>query len=153
MLSTRSLLLRSVQSYPSSDECFTDLEQAGTCGVMGTASTMACVVVALGLMPFDGASAAAVSTARPMWLRRFLSFEAAAFMTAPLGAMFPRKTTIAESGYSGSESGLINSLEYLKGLNGVASSSSPRVLPLIVLASRCNSGLSVCNKASIPPAL
>ncbi|KAI4719177.1 dihydroxy-acid and 6-phosphogluconate dehydratase [Aureobasidium sp. EXF-10727] len=36
----------------------------GTCGVMGTASTMACVTVALGLMPFDGASAAAVSSAR-----------------------------------------------------------------------------------------
>ncbi|KAI5272260.1 dihydroxy-acid and 6-phosphogluconate dehydratase [Aureobasidium subglaciale] len=36
----------------------------GTCGVMGTASTMACITVALGLMPFDGASAAAVSSAR-----------------------------------------------------------------------------------------
>lgn len=32
--------------------------------MMGTASTMACVTVALGLMPFDGASAAAVSSAR-----------------------------------------------------------------------------------------
>ncbi|KAF7185712.1 putative dehydratase IlvD1 [Pseudocercospora fuligena] len=37
---------------------------SGTCGVMGTASTMACVLVALGLMPFDGASAPAVSSAR-----------------------------------------------------------------------------------------
>ncbi|KAL3450219.1 dihydroxy-acid and 6-phosphogluconate dehydratase [Aspergillus insuetus] len=37
---------------------------AGTCGVMGTASTMACVLVGLGLMPFEGASAAAVSSAR-----------------------------------------------------------------------------------------
>ncbi|THZ84776.1 dihydroxy-acid and 6-phosphogluconate dehydratase [Aureobasidium pullulans] len=37
---------------------------SGTCGVMGTASTMACMTVALGLMPFDGASAAAVSSAR-----------------------------------------------------------------------------------------
>ncbi|THY70008.1 dihydroxy-acid and 6-phosphogluconate dehydratase [Aureobasidium pullulans] len=37
---------------------------SGTCGVMGTASTMACVTVALGFMPFDGASAAAVSSAR-----------------------------------------------------------------------------------------
>lgn len=31
---------------------------------MGTASTMACVLVGLGLMPFAGASAAAVSSAR-----------------------------------------------------------------------------------------
>ncbi|RKU47457.1 hypothetical protein DL546_009143 [Coniochaeta pulveracea] len=37
---------------------------AGTCGVMGTASTMACLLVALGLMPLAGASAAAVSSAR-----------------------------------------------------------------------------------------
>lgn len=36
----------------------------GTCGVMGTASTMACIVAALGLMPFQGASAPAVSSAR-----------------------------------------------------------------------------------------
>ncbi|CAG8214683.1 unnamed protein product [Penicillium olsonii] len=37
---------------------------AGTCGVMGTASTMACILVGLGLMPFGGASAPAVSSAR-----------------------------------------------------------------------------------------
>ncbi|KAI2614843.1 dihydroxy-acid and 6-phosphogluconate dehydratase [Hypoxylon sp. NC1633] len=37
---------------------------AGTCGVMGTASTMACILVALGLMPFRGATAPAVSSAR-----------------------------------------------------------------------------------------
>ncbi|TLD15225.1 hypothetical protein PspLS_10613 [Pyricularia sp. CBS 133598] len=36
----------------------------GTCGVMGTASTMACVTAALGLMPLKGASAPAVSSAR-----------------------------------------------------------------------------------------
>lgn len=38
--------------------------QPGTCGVMGTASTMACITVALGLMPFNSASAPAVSSAR-----------------------------------------------------------------------------------------
>jgi dihydroxy-acid dehydratase len=38
--------------------------QAGTCGVMGTASTMACILVALGMMPFKGATAPAVSSAR-----------------------------------------------------------------------------------------
>jgi dihydroxy-acid dehydratase len=32
--------------------------------VMGTASTMACITAALGLMPFEGASAPAVSAAR-----------------------------------------------------------------------------------------
>ena len=37
---------------------------AGTCGVMGTASTMACILVALGSMPFKGASAPAVSSTR-----------------------------------------------------------------------------------------
>ncbi|KAK3317334.1 dihydroxy-acid/6-phosphogluconate dehydratase [Cercophora scortea] len=36
----------------------------GTCGVMGTASTMACLLVALGLMPLDSATAPAVSSAR-----------------------------------------------------------------------------------------
>src|ERR1700744_189222 len=36
----------------------------GTCGVMGTASTMACVTVGLGMMPFNSASAPAVSSAR-----------------------------------------------------------------------------------------
>lgn len=38
--------------------------QIGTCGVMGTASTMACITAALGLMPLQGASAPAVSAAR-----------------------------------------------------------------------------------------
>lgn len=36
----------------------------GTCGVMGTASTMAAILVGLGLMPFAGATAPAVSSAR-----------------------------------------------------------------------------------------
>ncbi|KAH8704240.1 putative dihydroxy-acid dehydratase [Talaromyces proteolyticus] len=37
---------------------------SGTCGVMGTASTMACITAALGMMPFKGASAPAVSSGR-----------------------------------------------------------------------------------------
>ncbi|KAH7311664.1 dihydroxy-acid/6-phosphogluconate dehydratase [Stachybotrys elegans] len=37
---------------------------AGTCGVMGTASTMACILAALGMMPLMGASAPAVSSTR-----------------------------------------------------------------------------------------
>lgn len=36
----------------------------GTCGVMGTASTMACVLAGLGMMPLKGATPAAVSSAR-----------------------------------------------------------------------------------------
>ncbi|KAH7069636.1 dihydroxy-acid/6-phosphogluconate dehydratase [Paraphoma chrysanthemicola] len=36
----------------------------GTCGVMGTASTMACILAALGMMPLNGATAPAVSSAR-----------------------------------------------------------------------------------------
>ncbi|PLB53666.1 dihydroxy-acid dehydratase [Aspergillus steynii IBT 23096] len=36
----------------------------GTCGVMGTASTMACITAALGLIPLNGASAPAVSATR-----------------------------------------------------------------------------------------
>ena len=41
-----------------------DILQVGTCSVMGTASTMACLTAALGLMPLKGASAPAVSAAR-----------------------------------------------------------------------------------------
>lgn len=37
---------------------------AGTCGVMGTASTMACITATIGLMPLGGATAPAVSSAR-----------------------------------------------------------------------------------------
>ncbi|KAI0132415.1 dehydratase [Xylariales sp. AK1849] len=37
---------------------------AGTCGVMGTASTMACALVGIGMMPIKGATPAAVSSAR-----------------------------------------------------------------------------------------
>ncbi|GAD97305.1 dihydroxy acid dehydratase, putative [Paecilomyces variotii No. 5] len=36
----------------------------GTCGVMGTASTIACITAALGMMPLRGASAPAVSSGR-----------------------------------------------------------------------------------------
>lgn len=36
----------------------------GSCGVIGTASTMACITAALGLMPLRGAAAPAVSSAR-----------------------------------------------------------------------------------------
>ncbi|KAL9110288.1 MAG: hypothetical protein Q9227_005195 [Pyrenula ochraceoflavens] len=36
----------------------------GTCGVMGTASTMACLVATLGLMPLHGGTPSAVSSAR-----------------------------------------------------------------------------------------
>ena len=38
--------------------------KAGTCGVMGTASTMACVLAALGMMPITSSTAPAVSAAR-----------------------------------------------------------------------------------------
>ena len=41
-----------------------EFNQIGTCGVMGTASTMACITAALGMMPLRGASAPAVSSAR-----------------------------------------------------------------------------------------
>lgn len=40
------------------------VSSVGTCGVMGTASTMACIAVALGMMPISGASPPAVSSAR-----------------------------------------------------------------------------------------
>lgn len=40
------------------------VDQIGTCSVMGTASTMACITAALGMMPLRGASAPAVSSAR-----------------------------------------------------------------------------------------
>ncbi|RYN71933.1 putative dehydratase [Alternaria alternata] len=48
----------------SSNRTLNNILKAGTCGVMGTASTMACILVALGMMPFKGATAPAVSSAR-----------------------------------------------------------------------------------------
>lgn len=51
--------------FPQPDEpCQLTVRQSGTCGVMGTASTMACLTAALGMMPLKGASAPAVSSAR-----------------------------------------------------------------------------------------
>ncbi|CAN9473562.1 unnamed protein product [Alternaria alternata] len=47
-----------------SNRTLNNILKAGTCGVMGTASTMACILVALGMMPFKGATAPAVSSAR-----------------------------------------------------------------------------------------
>lgn len=41
-----------------------DSTKGGTCGVMGTASTMAAILVGLGMMPFAGATAPAVSASR-----------------------------------------------------------------------------------------
>lgn len=38
--------------------------EAGTCGVMGTASTMACLLAGLGMMPIKGATPPAVSSTR-----------------------------------------------------------------------------------------
>ncbi|KAM0292416.1 hypothetical protein ACHAO9_002727 [Fusarium lateritium] len=40
------------------------VRKGGTCGVMGTASTMASILVGLGMMPFAGATAPAVSATR-----------------------------------------------------------------------------------------
>jgi len=53
-----------VIKYISSPKTAINTRQAGTCGVMGTASTMACITAALGFMPLRGASAPAVSSTR-----------------------------------------------------------------------------------------
>ncbi|PVH68470.1 putative dihydroxy-acid dehydratase [Cadophora sp. DSE1049] len=67
----------------------------GTCGVMGTASTMACVTAALGLMPLGGASAPAVSSSR---LRVAEETGANAVkMVASRGALAPQSMLTRES--------------------------------------------------------
>ncbi|RYN23561.1 putative dehydratase [Alternaria tenuissima] len=53
-----------IKTKVSSNRTPNNILKAGTCGVMGTASTMACILVALGMMPFKGATAPAVSSAR-----------------------------------------------------------------------------------------
>ncbi|KAE8373987.1 dihydroxy-acid/6-phosphogluconate dehydratase [Aspergillus bertholletiae] len=68
----------------------------GTCGVMGTASTMACLTAALGLIPFQGASAPAVSAAR----LRIAEQTGANAVAAAEARRSPQKILSAESFYN-----------------------------------------------------
>ncbi|KAB8262548.1 dihydroxy-acid/6-phosphogluconate dehydratase [Aspergillus pseudonomiae] len=68
----------------------------GTCGVMGTASTMACIMAALGLIPLQGASAPAVSAAR----LRIAEQTGANAVAAAEGRRSPQTILSAESFYN-----------------------------------------------------
>ncbi|RJE19313.1 Dihydroxy-acid dehydratase [Aspergillus sclerotialis] len=80
----------------------------GTCGVMGTASTMACVLVGLGLMPFAGASAAAVSAARLRVAEKTGSNAVAAFKARE--ALRPQELLTRES--------FLNAITVLQAIGG-----------------------------------
>ncbi|KAJ5349354.1 hypothetical protein N7541_007081 [Penicillium brevicompactum] len=101
---------------------------AGTCGVMGTASTMACITAALGLMPLRGASAPAVSSAR---LR--IAEETGANAVAAAGAKrAPQSILTKESFY--------NAITVLQAIGG----STNAVVHLMAIVNRhpdlCGSG-------------
>jgi dihydroxy-acid dehydratase len=95
-------------------------EQIGTCGVMGTASTMACITAALGMMPLRGASAPAVSSAR---LRVAEETGANA-----IGAAHARRTPLEIL----SEDSFINAITVLQAIGG----STNAVVHLLAIASR-----------------
>ncbi|CAG8919334.1 unnamed protein product [Penicillium salamii] len=102
--------------------------KAGTCGVMGTASTMACITAALGLMPLRGASAPAVSSAR---LR--IAEETGANAVAAAGAKrSPQSILTKESFY--------NAITVLQAIGG----STNAVVHLMAIVNRhpdlCGSG-------------
>ena len=75
---------------------------------MGTASTMACVLVGLGLMPFAGASAAAVSAARLRIAEKTGSTAVAAFKARE--ALRPQELLTRES--------FLNAITVLQAIGG-----------------------------------
>ncbi|GAM42444.1 hypothetical protein TCE0_044r16432 [Talaromyces pinophilus] len=68
----------------------------GTCGVMGTASTMACITAALGLIPLQGASAPAVSAGR----LRIAEQTGANAVAAAINQRTPQNMLSADSFYN-----------------------------------------------------
>ncbi|KAK8127643.1 dihydroxy-acid/6-phosphogluconate dehydratase [Apiospora sp. TS-2023a] len=94
---------------------------AGTCGVMGTASTMACLLVALGMMPLKGATPAAVSSAR---LRVAEDAGARAVFLAQNPHLTPQAILTRES--------FINAITVLQAIGG----STNAVVHLLAIANR-----------------
>jgi dihydroxy-acid dehydratase len=94
---------------------------AGTCGVMGTASTMAAVLVGLGLMPLAGATAPAVSSAR---LRVAEQTGAAAVAAALNPALRPQTLLTRDS--------FVNAVTVLQAVGG----STNAVVHLMAIANR-----------------
>jgi dihydroxy-acid dehydratase len=68
----------------------------GTCGVMGTASTMACITAALGLIPLQGASSPAVSAGR----LRIAEQTGANAVDAAINQRTPQEVLSADSFYN-----------------------------------------------------
>lgn len=94
---------------------------AGTCGVMGTASTMAALLVGLGLMPFAGATAPAASSAR---LRVAEATGSAAVAAAGNPALRPQTLLTRES--------FLNALTVLQAIGG----STNAVVHLMAIINR-----------------
>ncbi|SMR46178.1 unnamed protein product [Zymoseptoria tritici ST99CH_1E4] len=95
---------------------------AGTCGVMGTASTMACIVAALGLMPLTGASAPAVSSAR---LRVAEQTGAAAVLLTTTHSRLKPQTLLTRSSF-------LNAITVLQAIGG----STNAVIHLLAIINR-----------------
>ncbi|KAI1175587.1 dihydroxy-acid/6-phosphogluconate dehydratase [Nemania sp. FL0916] len=96
---------------------------AGTCGVMGTASTMACMLVALGLMPLKGASAPAVSSAR-LRIAEQTGAAAVSMIQASNDALKPQALLTRES--------FLNAITVLQAIGG----STNAVVHLLAIANR-----------------
>ncbi|KAK7958357.1 dehydratase IlvD1 [Apiospora saccharicola] len=94
---------------------------AGTCGVMGTASTMACLLVALGMMPLKSATPAAVSTAR---LRAAEDAGARAVFLTKHPHLTPQAILTRES--------FVNAITVLQAIGG----STNAVVHLLAIANR-----------------
>ncbi|KAK0638358.1 6-deoxy-6-sulfo-D-gluconate dehydratase [Lasiodiplodia hormozganensis] len=95
---------------------------AGTCGVMGTASTMACLLAALGLMPLKGATAPAVSAAR---LRIAEETGAHAVRLATSNAHLRPQTLLTRSSF-------LNAITVLQAIGG----STNAIVHLLAIANR-----------------
>ncbi len=94
---------------------------AGTCGVMGTASTMACLAATLGFMPLEGASAPAVHADR-LRIAEEAGALAARLVAQPVR---PREIVTPES--------VENALRVLLALGG----STNALIHLTAIAGRC----------------
>ncbi|KAI1328983.1 dihydroxy-acid/6-phosphogluconate dehydratase [Xylariaceae sp. FL0255] len=94
----------------------------GTCGVMGTASTMACILAALGMMPLKGASAPAVSSAR---LRIAEETGSIAVRMAKEGEPFRPQSILSRESF-------LNAITVLQAIGG----STNAVVHLMAIANR-----------------
>ncbi|KAH7027120.1 dihydroxy-acid/6-phosphogluconate dehydratase [Macrophomina phaseolina] len=97
---------------------------SGTCGVMGTASTMACITAALGLMPLRGATAPAVSAARLRIAEETGKNAVHAATTTPKSSLRPSQILTRES--------FLNAITVLQAIGG----STNAIVHLLAIINR-----------------